>query len=852
MTTNKLAFDLFNLLQPENKREARVRILLPAENSKYYLQKTRTPNKYRVPGGKVEPGEDLHQAAIRELNEEFGIDPNHTKKHLRYLGPDHRKEYKHEHYFILDRHPVTNKKYIASNDPKEIVDMDAVIPSIENYFGPDLDIMLKHRKTAAFNLLNLIQGNNDVSDKSTGNSVIGQANPNPHDVLKEKELGPYFRVMAIRNGQLRTPEGVIDEIDPERKDPRRVSKPDESWYQGVRSFPGAEYYWTTPGLKKYMDSGLFDYHRALTDADLAILISKKINNPSWKSEHRYIVKPNTITPDDTYFIDRNRTTPIKAEDLIERYSDHPKPQYEFYKRSGFNTRLPLPRPRLPLPKPVLPEPAIPKISPSVIEGLENAGRELPKSIPKELKPILEAPRPEISVPKELQPILSEIPKPEAPKPGWMGEQLRYAAGMEPGDKFWGFNKKTLDPNKEYKVPGHKAFAQAKQWLANKIPTPVSATKNLIFSPRYPVVEPALNRFGYGSQYLPTAARLTATAGGVGGTAFGAYKSLYRYPEVVAQDLANQDIIPQDEVKRIGGNLAGTNAVRAGWDLYNPYGDNKDPFSQMHRDIIRKSLVPSLRYDVGQFRKQNPWPMLGLDVAKSFTPFGLASTVASRLGTTDTNPRMDQIMRDSILKYGPEITKNPEQAWNSPMRKVYTDKVFDDKTVSNPEFRKNISDNVNDYLNNIGIRYGIKPGPDYLNKNPYGPVKKVKEQTYNNLPELRKQILNRGDKITQTLGKATSNPLVNSYANDALYDAVNERLPQRTSEWDQAIKDRDDFWDKNRKTLLDPSNTAWAKAETSEKILKLWNATPLEYGKAQNEYSALHAKERQARENAKRK
>lgn len=299
-----------------------VRVLLPYEKDQYLLQKAKMgAGKYRVPGGKIEPGETPHEAAVRELNEELGIPHSLSEKHLEYIGPDHRPDYAHQHYFILRKHGVNPGKYVASNDPNEIVELEAKDAKGDHYWGPDLDIMLNHRKKEAGVIpwSFLPGGRKNVDNPRLSETEFGQGSEGNSGILGPQinEVDePHFRVVGLIDGK----PVALTEIESQLAgdDERRNKKPDDSWLPASTS--KGESYWTAHGLKRYIDSGLFDWHRGIADSDLAVLIAKKLKNPKYSDEYQRVVDPTENQADDTYFIDRNRTKPLTAGEIIERYT----------------------------------------------------------------------------------------------------------------------------------------------------------------------------------------------------------------------------------------------------------------------------------------------------------------------------------------------------------------------------------------------------------------------------------------------------------------------------------------------------------------------------------------------------
>ena len=76
--------------------------------------------------------------------------------------------------------------------------------------------------------------------------------------------------------------GIYEAVEKDcpRTDPRRQNKPDGSWLPRVgEGFPQAQSFWTEAGLKKYLDSGLQEWHRSVVSNPLTVLHAKKIDKP---------------------------------------------------------------------------------------------------------------------------------------------------------------------------------------------------------------------------------------------------------------------------------------------------------------------------------------------------------------------------------------------------------------------------------------------------------------------------------------------------------------------------------------------------------------------------------------------
>jgi 8-oxo-dGTP pyrophosphatase MutT (NUDIX family) len=116
-------------------------VFLPWENGQYLLQRNgeddRYPGKLRPPGGgKEKTDTDMEATIIRELNEEFDLPEDEVKDKIRYLGKDTRPEFKGTAVFELKDHGLEPGVYQASNDPEEVVVLEAAKLDDPDYNGP--------------------------------------------------------------------------------------------------------------------------------------------------------------------------------------------------------------------------------------------------------------------------------------------------------------------------------------------------------------------------------------------------------------------------------------------------------------------------------------------------------------------------------------------------------------------------------------------------------------------------------------------------------------------------------------------------------------------------------------------
>lgn len=85
--------------------------------------------------------------------------------------------------------------------------------------------------------------------------------------------------------------GVYEAVDKDcpRDDLRRSLKPDGRWLPKVgENYHGAISFWTNNGLKKYMESGLQEWHRSVLTNPLEVLVLDNPNNILYEDEFQII------------------------------------------------------------------------------------------------------------------------------------------------------------------------------------------------------------------------------------------------------------------------------------------------------------------------------------------------------------------------------------------------------------------------------------------------------------------------------------------------------------------------------------------------------------------------------------
>ncbi len=122
-------------------------VFLAAAGGKYLLERNPpddeiAPNKLRPPGGGTETADaDSEATMLRELNEEFGLEPDEIKDRLRYLGKDPRPQFAGTAVYELRRHGLKPGRYQASNDPDEVVDLEIAALDDPDYNGPPASML---------------------------------------------------------------------------------------------------------------------------------------------------------------------------------------------------------------------------------------------------------------------------------------------------------------------------------------------------------------------------------------------------------------------------------------------------------------------------------------------------------------------------------------------------------------------------------------------------------------------------------------------------------------------------------------------------------------------------------------
>lgn len=104
-----------------------------------------------------------------------------------------------------------------------------------------------------------------------------------------------FRVLVGEHGIYE----AVEQYCPQ-EDSRRKEKPDGSWLPKVgEQFPSSLSFWTEYGLWRYIESGLFDWHRSVVDEQVSVLIAEeRPERPEYEDSFQLIADEFLIEVDE--------------------------------------------------------------------------------------------------------------------------------------------------------------------------------------------------------------------------------------------------------------------------------------------------------------------------------------------------------------------------------------------------------------------------------------------------------------------------------------------------------------------------------------------------------------------------
>jgi hypothetical protein len=91
--------------------------------------------------------------------------------------------------------------------------------------------------------------------------------------------------------------GIYAAVDRDcpRDDIRREAKPDGSWLpKRGADFPGAVSLWKEYGLKRYIGSGLAEWHASVVKSPVHVLVAESLENALYEDEYQVICNPDNV------------------------------------------------------------------------------------------------------------------------------------------------------------------------------------------------------------------------------------------------------------------------------------------------------------------------------------------------------------------------------------------------------------------------------------------------------------------------------------------------------------------------------------------------------------------------------
>lgn len=101
-------------------------------------------------------------------------------------------------------------------------------------------------------------------------------------------------------------EGIyaVVESDCPRDDPRRKTKPDGAWLPKVGpDYPGAISFWTEFGLQKYLESGLFQWHRSVVNDSVQVIVCAQLETIFYSDEYQVICPPQAVVQQKVFLVE---------------------------------------------------------------------------------------------------------------------------------------------------------------------------------------------------------------------------------------------------------------------------------------------------------------------------------------------------------------------------------------------------------------------------------------------------------------------------------------------------------------------------------------------------------------------
>jgi ADP-ribose pyrophosphatase YjhB (NUDIX family) len=123
-------------------------VMLPMPGGKYLMQYNDPAGKYRPPGGGTQKSDKtLTDTIVRELGEEFDLDPTEIKQKLKFLGYEYRKPWFGSAIYELRDHGLKPGWYQASNSKTEKIELRECKLSDPDYIGPVVSKLLSEDET---------------------------------------------------------------------------------------------------------------------------------------------------------------------------------------------------------------------------------------------------------------------------------------------------------------------------------------------------------------------------------------------------------------------------------------------------------------------------------------------------------------------------------------------------------------------------------------------------------------------------------------------------------------------------------------------------------------------------------